>query len=272
MNGSAVSSAGMREDRRRSFRAGDRGRLETIRQSRDYEVAYQEPEPLVSVITPTYARAETILERALPSVLSQDYERWEWLIVGDGMAPKQVRLLRGIQDRRIFFHNLKARGRYPSDAFARWLVAGSKPVNFGLRIARGRWITHLDDDDEYTSSHISLLLDLARERHVEWTHGNVLLRPQDDGGEVSIGNEFPLLGKIARPSSLYHSALKTFRYNPQSWYYDYPCDWDLWERFLEAGVSHAHLPKAVGYFYSTSSEMRQRLRRLNDARDNASGL
>lgn len=255
--------AGVGEERKRSFRVGDRVRLERIRRAGVYEQAYLEPEPLVSIVMPTYERARLILERALPSVLSQDYERWELLIIGDCIAPAQAALLRGIRDRRVFFHNLRARGRYPARGISRWLVAGTKAYNFGLRVAGGRWITHLDDDDEYTPSHISSLLDLARERHVEWVHGNVLLRPWDDMGEVSIGNDVPAHGRIAQPSSIYHAGLKTFRYNPRCWQYGYPGDWDLWERFLEAGVSHAHLPEVVAYFYSTSPDMRQRLRALN---------
>ncbi len=263
MRSPGVQSAEAGEERKRSFRARDRERLEQVRRSRNYEAAYLEQEILVSIIMPTYERAKLILERALPSVLAQDYERWELLIIGDCVSPAQAGLLRGIRDRRVFFHNLKARGKYPAQDLSRWLVAGSKPYNFGLRVARGRWITHLDDDDEYTPRHISSLLDLARERHVEWVHGNVVLRPQDDAGEVSIGDDVPAHGRIAQPSSLYHAGLKTFRYNPRCWQYGYPGDWDLWERFLEAGVSHAHLPETVAYFYSTSPGMRRQLRALN---------
>jgi hypothetical protein len=263
MQSSEVLPAGIGEERKRSFRAGDRARLAQIRRAGEYELAYREQEPLVSVVMPTYERAELILERALPSVLAQDYERWELLIIGDCIAPGQAGLLRGIRDRRVFFHNLKARGKYPAQGLSRWLVAGSKPYNFGLRVARGRWITHLDDDDEYTSTHISLLLDLARRRRVEWVHGKVLLRPRDDDGEIAIDCEVPTFGRLAQPSSLYHAGLKTFRYNPRCWQYGYPGDWDLWERFLEARVSHAHLPEVVGYYYSISPDMRRRLRALN---------
>ncbi len=249
-------------ERKRLFRAGDRARLAAIRGSPTYELSYREPEPLISVIISTFRRAELLLERALPSVLSQDYDRWELLVIGDGMAEEKARLLRGIFDRRVFFHNLKTQGRYP-DGYVRWNVLGSKPANFGLRIARGRWISHLDDDDAYTATHISRLLGLATARQVEWVHGNVLLRPLDDAGEVCIGSPFPELGRIAQASTLYHGALKTFRYNPQCWRYAYPGDWDLWERFLEAGVTHAHLPEVVGYHYSERPAMRERLRALN---------
>jgi glycosyltransferase involved in cell wall biosynthesis len=253
-----------REERKRLFRAGDRSRLAAIRRSSSYELSYLEPEPLISVIISTYNRAELLLERALPSMLCQDYERWEILVIGDGMDERQARLLQKIPDRRVFFHNLKTRGRYP-DGFARWYVAGCKPANFGLRIARGRWVSHLDDDDAYTPSHISRLLGLARERRVEWVHGNVLLRPLDGAGEVCIGSAFPTLGRIAQASTLFHAALKTFRFNPQCWRYECPGDWDLWERFLEAGVTHAHLPEVVGYHYNERPAFRHRLRELNKA-------
>lgn len=250
------------EQRKRSFRAGDRARLARIRRSASYETPYRDPEPLISVIMATYDRAEVLLERALPSVLSQDYGRWELLIIGDGMDERQARLLRAIPDPRVFFHNLTTRGRYP-DGYVRWNVVGSKPTNFGLRIARGSWVSHLDDDDAYTPSHVSRLLGLARERRVEWVHGNVLLRPLDAAGEVCIGSAVPTMGRIASASTLFHAALKTLRYNPQAWRYGYPCDWDRWERFLEAGVTHAHLPEVVGYHYNDRPAMRQRLRELN---------
>src|SRR5687768_9663431 len=185
------------EERKRSFRAGDRARLSAIRGSASYELSYREPAPLVSVIIPTWERASLLLERALPSMLSQDYERWELLIIGDAMDEGQARLLRGIADRRVFFHNLRRHGRYPHSWWEAWCVAGCKPINFGLRIARGTWVSHLDDDDAYTPTHISRLLALARQQRVEWVHGNVLLRPLDDAREVCIGAAVPAVGRIA---------------------------------------------------------------------------
>ena len=251
-----------REERKRSFRAGDRARLAAIRRSASYELSYRDPEPLISVIISTYERVELLLERALPSMLSQDYERWELLVIGDGMNEEKARQLRKISDCRVFFHNLRTRGRYPAGSLC-WNVYGTKPSNFGLRVARGRWVTLLDDDDEYTPSHISSLLQLARARRVEWAHGDVLLRPRSPDGEVRIGSDFPTLGRIGTTSVLYHGALKTFRFNSQCWRYEYPGDWDLWERFLEAGVTHAHLPEVVAYYYNEWPTMRQRLRELN---------
>lgn len=236
-------------------RARDPQRLAQLRASQSYQRAFTELQPLVSIIMPTYNRARLILERTLPSVLAQDYEHWELIIVGDAMDEEGDRLLRAISDPRVSFYNLKHRGRYPGHYGPRWCVAGTKPVNFGLRLARGEWITHLDDDDEFTPNHISALLHLAKEQQVEWAHGKVLFvpMPREPGQMTIIGEKQPSEGNISRISSLYHALLKNFRYNNACWQYGYPGDWDLWERFLEMGVTHAHLPAIVGIHHGLAT-------------------
>lgn len=248
----------VRDEHKRASRAGDRARLERIRRGSVYARAFEDAEPLVSVIVPTLNRAQLILERTLPSVLEQDYENWELIIVGDAMEEKQAALLTDIKDSRVRFFNLRTRGRYPQQREPRWYVAGIKPMNFGLRVARGAWITHLDDDDEYTYDHISALLALARKQRVEWVHGKVLFVEEGPRPGIVVGQPQPALGRISRISSLYIGPLKTFRYDIACWRYFYPGDWDLWERFLDMGVSHAHLDLVVGVHHGSPAEAAQR--------------
>ncbi len=244
----------VREEDKRRRRGGDRARLDQLRARPEYARAFEAREPLVSIIIPTYNRAQTILERTLPSVYSQHHARWEVIIVGDAMASLQAQQLAAITDPRVRFVNLKRRGNYPAQRVPRWYVAGIKPVNCGLRIARGDWIVHLDDDDELLPEHISVLLEAARAHRAEWAHGQVVFR--DAGGASTVvGSPVPRLGGIARISSLYHAALKTFRYNPRCWRYNYPGDWDLWERFLDMDVRHAHVAQVVAIHHGGVSEM-----------------
>ncbi len=235
---------GLREKTR--LRRDDLARLERIRASADYTAAYA-AQPLISIIVPTYNRAKIIIERTLPSVLRQDYPHWELLIVADCMDEAQAAMLRDAAhgDPRVHFHNLKRRGKYPSMKGPQWYVAGTKPVNFGLRCARGAWIAHLDDDDEFMPGHLSALLQAAQAKRSEWAHGQV--RFIDDLGheQALIGGEIPAHGFISRIGSLYHAGLKTFRYNPGCWKYFYPGDWDLWERLLQMEVSHTHVAQAT---------------------------
>lgn len=245
----------VREDYKRRQRGGDQALLGRLRTTPTYARAFEVPEPLVTIIIPTYQRARLILERTLPSVCAQQYPRWEVIIVGDAMASEQAQLLAGIRDPRVRFINLKRRGAYPEQRAPRWYVAGIKPVNFGLRIARGDWIVHLDDDDELLPDHIAMLLAAARTQRVEWAHGKVEFREPHLGASTVVGCATPRMGGIARISSVYHAALKTFRYNPQCWRYNYPGDWDLWERFLDMGVTHTHVDRIVAVHHGTLTEV-----------------
>lgn len=223
-------------------RAGDAERLQAIRQSEDYEKSFSDENPLISIIIPTYSRAQIVIDRTIPSIFAQTYSNWEVIIVGDQMSKAEASLLASIEHPRIRFINLKKRGCYPIEKGPLWYVAGIKPINFGLRIARGQWIAHLDDDDEFDPQHLELLLRKARSQRAEWAHGKVRF-VDDDGSEVgAVGGPQPREGGIARISSIYHGQLKTFRYNQTCWKYHTPGDWDLWDRFLCMGIRHAHLP------------------------------
>ena len=224
------------------WRSQDFVRLEQARSASSHAAAFHQ-DAMVSIIIPTYNRAQLIVDRTIPSVLDQTHANWELIIIGDQMAPDQAELLTraATQDPRIRFHNLKRRGQYPQQEGPRWYVAGTKPVNFGLRIAQGQWIAHLDDDDLFTPQHLEKLLAQACQKRAEWAHGQVLFR-SDSGVDLGvIGSEMPAFGAISRISSIYHAGLKGFRYNINCWRYCYAGDWDLWERFLAMGVVHAHL-------------------------------
>jgi glycosyltransferase involved in cell wall biosynthesis len=120
--------------------------------------------PLVSVCIATYNRARLLTERAIPSVLSQTYKNLELIVVGDGCSDETEELVRGIGDPRLRFHDLGSSHRvsYPDDPLRRWMVAGTAALNEALSLARGEYVTHLDDDDEYLPERLERLVDFAR--------------------------------------------------------------------------------------------------------------
>ncbi|WP_297574237.1 rhamnan synthesis F family protein [uncultured Deefgea sp.] len=231
-------------EQKSAIRHQDMHRLEAIRASASYQSAF-EANPKISIIIPTFNRADILLERTIPSVLAQNYQNWELIIIGDQMANESAAKLANVSeiDPRIGFYNLKRRGRYPNFDGPRWYVAGTKPVNFGLRVATGQWIAHLDDDDEFLPDHLSSLLRTAQLARAEWVHAQVLFKDDQGVDQTIVGAAQPVQGGISRISSIYHAGLKTFRYNINCWRYCYPGDWDLWERFLAVGITHIHLPK-----------------------------
>lgn len=102
---------------------------------------------MISVIIPLYNK-EAIIERTLRSVLSQDYDDYEVVVVDDGSTDRSVEIVRSIDDCRIRLINQENGG--PSMA-----------RNTGIRHAKGEWLYFIDADDEMeprTLSHYASLI------------------------------------------------------------------------------------------------------------------
>ena len=90
---------------------------------------------LVSVITPTCGRLETLNE-AIASVDAQSYPHWEHLIVSDGYFPALQQLKAS---------NREPQRRYFSTPAIRHF--GNHQRNVGIFRARGEYLVFLDDDN-----------------------------------------------------------------------------------------------------------------------------
>ena len=105
-----------------------RERLWHERSTEEYELAYSDPEPLVSVVIPTYDNFRLLGERSLPSILGQTYQNFEVIVVGDGAPPEAAQTVARFGDARLHFHNLNRRGPYPSEPTAFWHWRASPPT------------------------------------------------------------------------------------------------------------------------------------------------
>ena len=63
-------------------------------------------EPLISVVIPTYNRANTILQ-SVNSVLNQTYKNIELIVVDDCSTDDTEKIIAGIQDSRVKFYRLE---------------------------------------------------------------------------------------------------------------------------------------------------------------------
>jgi glycosyltransferase involved in cell wall biosynthesis len=104
------------------------------------QVSFQD-RPLFSVIVPTIGRPQ-LLREAVDSVLRQDVSDLECIVVQDGSARAEPAV-----DPRV---RVVARRRAGGAAAAR---------NTGLRAARGRYVTFLDDDDLFTRDRLEIALE-----------------------------------------------------------------------------------------------------------------
>lgn len=95
-----------------------------------------EKPPTVSVIISTYNRAHMV-GRAIRSVLGQTYRDFELIVVNDASTDHTDEVLNSFNDKRI---------RYVRFGENR---GGPAARNTGIKMARGKYIAFLDDDDEW---------------------------------------------------------------------------------------------------------------------------
>jgi cellulose synthase/poly-beta-1,6-N-acetylglucosamine synthase-like glycosyltransferase len=205
---------------------------------------------LISVLIPTYNRANLLVERSIPSVLNQTHKNLELIVVGDHCTDDTEQKIRRINDNRLKFYNLPVQGAYPKMKTWRWQVAGTKPMNVGIGLANGDWIAHLDDDDEFSADHIETLLRLALESDTELVYG-IMERETATGEWEVIGSPDFGIGSNLRPAVLYVKYLSFFKWNIHAWKLGEPGDGNIWKRMKLAGVKTAFIPKVIGKCYSS---------------------
>ncbi|WP_243545813.1 glycosyltransferase family 2 protein [Pseudodesulfovibrio tunisiensis] len=113
--------------------------------------------PLVSVIIPTFDRADFVVE-AVDSVLGQTYSRWECIVIDDGSTDDTVQRLQMFEDSRIRVLSRTNRG-----------VSAAR--NAGIAVSSGDVIALLDSDDywlpEKLTRHVAHML--ANGHHISQT-------------------------------------------------------------------------------------------------------
>jgi glycosyltransferase involved in cell wall biosynthesis len=120
--------------------------------------------PFFSVIVTTYNRGY-IIHRALKSLLSQDEQDWECIIVDDGSTDEITEIAASYcrKDDRFRFVQHSHRGQ-------------SLTKNAGILASSGLFITFLDSDDEYAVDHLSVRKAMLEEyTQVELLHGGVTI-------------------------------------------------------------------------------------------------
>ncbi len=110
-----------------------------------------ESKPLLSIITPVY-NTEVYLPLCIESVIKQDYQNWELLLVNDGSTDNSLSVceLYAKQDSRIRVFSQKNQG-------------ASVARNFALDNAKGEVITFLDSDDTIDTCTFDLMLKKLQE-------------------------------------------------------------------------------------------------------------
>lgn len=198
---------------------------------------------MISVIIPLYNK-EAIIERTLRSVLSQDYDDYEVVIVDDGSTDNSLEICKHELPR--ICHELSKKIDIVS-IIQQENGGPSKARNTGVKHAKGEWIVFLDADDELTEGALQYFHDITK----QYPDADII----DCGGYIRNGDRLtlryhPLEGKVKNPLRAFyyrkiapgcgHSIFKT------SFVRQYPYD-ERMRRFEDCDILLRMLPNATVY-------------------------
>lgn len=124
----------------------------------------QHANPLVSIVTPTYNRANYI-EDTILSVLTQSYRHVEYIVMDGRSTDNTVALLEEYrrQDPRLSYVSEKDNGMYDA-------------INKGFERARGEILAYINSDDLYTPGVFDIVVDYFRAHpEVDVVYGDTLV-------------------------------------------------------------------------------------------------
>ena len=194
---------------------------------------------MASVIIPTYNRPESLKE-AIQSVLRQEYTYFEIIVINDGGVDVQG-VINGL--------NAGNKIKYISHEKNKGLAAAR---NTGIRIANGKYIAYLDDDDIFYPSHLDVLVNFleSNEFRVAFTEAfrayqtkendKYIITKRDipyamdfDKEQILVGNMIPVLCVMHEKSCLDDVGLFDETLSSHE-------DWDLWIR-MSRKFKFAHI-------------------------------
>ena len=130
--------------------------------------------PVVSVIIPTYKRAEQFLCRSIESVMQQSYEHLEIIVVDDNPvdSPHRQETAQVMQqfadDQRIVYMQNERN------------LGGSLTRNAGLNVASGTYVTFLDDDDLYLPDKVATQVRYMQQNQLDMCFTDFRIHSMDD--------------------------------------------------------------------------------------------
>lgn len=201
--------------------------------------------PLVSVRIPTLNRSSILLERAIPSALGQTYKEIEVIVVGDNCTDNTEEVLSKVKTHKpLIWHNLPERNKHDKellkDPETRWFMGPVRATNRATELCSGEWVAQLDDDDFWTPTHISDLLEFAQKGNYEMVYGNYVEARYGVQKEVENGASTWLMKKYIAD---------IFKLDPECYKkeVDRVSDIDVFMRMKTAQVKMGHLKKVVAY-------------------------
>ena len=154
--------------------------------------------PRLTIVTPSFNQGE-FLEETIKSVLDQEYENLEYIVIDGGSTDKSVSIIKKYSNRLAHWVSEPDEGQYHA-------------INKGFARATGEIMAWLNSDDKYLPWTLSVVADIFSSfPEVEWLTTVHPVRWNSQGQAVAVdftgalsrhsflqGNNFPVEGSIGR--------------------------------------------------------------------------
>jgi len=203
---------------------------------------FSNSKPLVSIYMPTHNRGG-LITRAIDSVLNQTYQNIELIICSDGSTDETVEILKE-------YSNKDLRVRYVINDIPRGACFSR---NRCIELAKGEFITGLDDDDEFTKDRIEIFMNFY-----SLTKKDILTatRFYKDNSSIKVGDIYEgyitlemmgsanWIGNQVFTKTSYLQDLNGFDIDFPAWQ-----DYDMWYRLVHKFGDCYKLSKPTYIFY-----------------------
>ncbi len=185
--------------------------------------------PLVTVLMPLY-NGEKYIEETMKSILFQSYKNFELLIIDDGSTDNSINKIKMFSDKRINF--IKNNNN----------IGQTKTLNKGIRLAKGKYIARIDQDDVNHKERLDLQVKYLEENpeialigtSINFIDhkGEHLINRESIKGHTQIINYFCVDNQIPHSSAIFRRNI-AIQLNGYSENYKICQDFEFWIRLAK---------------------------------------